>query len=335
MMRRSGKSWLVLGLGLALPLLAGCGQKSPGLQDSAVAPDTQLFENGMRYLEKSQYLKARLAFQTLINTYPDSEYTPAAFLAIADSYYAEGGSENLLQAEAQYKDFLIFYPTHEMADDAQLKVAAINYRLMKPYDRDPTNARKAETEIRRFLEHYPDSELSPTAREALREVEETLARRDQEIGDFYFSRNSYLAAEGRYKEVLDKYPDYSRMDVTLYRLARSLEEIGRVSEATVYYEKIAREYPFSQYFNDAKEKLILLEREIPAVDQQAAARHEANVREDGFSFMDPVKAVVEFFTGRPDIYEVARKRAEAQRVQAEGGLPNPELPGTVGSSPQE
>lgn len=322
---------LTFALFLAL-LAAGCGQKTAGLQESAVAPDTQLFENGMRYLEKAQYLKARLAFQTLINTYPDSDYTPAAFLAIADSYYAEGGTENLLQAEAQYKDFLIFYPTHEMADDAQLKIAAINYRLMKPYDRDPTNARKAETEIKRFLQNYPDSELAPTAREALREIEETLARRDQEIGDFYFRKGSYLAAEGRYKEVLDKYPEYSKMDVTLYRLARSLEEIGRISEAAVYYEKLAREYPFSTYFDAAKEKLILLEREIPPVDEVAAARHRANLRDESFSITDPIKTVVEFFTGRPDIYEIARKRAEARRMQGQGELPD-ELPGTGATSP--
>jgi len=140
-------------IGLVI-VFSGCGQKSAGLQEGAVAPDTQLFENGMTYLEKNQFIKSRLSFQTLINTYPDSEYTPASFLAIADSYYEEGGTENLMQAESQYKDFLIFYPTHEMADDAQLKIAAINYRLMKPYDRDPTNAKKAEVEFNRFINNF-------------------------------------------------------------------------------------------------------------------------------------------------------------------------------------
>lgn len=295
---------------LSALLLAGCGQKSAGIQEGAAAPDTQLFETGMEYLQKNQFIKARLAFQTLINTYPDSEYTPASFLSIADSYYAEAGTENLLQAEAQYKDFLIFYPTHEMADDAQLKVAAINYRMMKPFDRDPTAARKAEAEFNRFLQNYPDSELTPTAREALREVEETLARRDHEIGDFYMKRKSFRAAEARYKEVLDKYPDFSFMDVTLYRLAASLEERGQVIEAAVYYQRLVREYPFSPYFDSARDKLILLEQPVPEVDQQAAARRLANRREDSFSIMDPIRTVWETFTGRPDIYEIARKRAE-------------------------
>jgi len=315
------RRWVGL-LGLLL-LVAGCGQKSAGLQEGAVAPDTQLFESGMQYLEKNQYIKARLSFQTLINIYPDSEYTPASFLAIADSYYSEGGTENLLQAEAQYKDFLIFYPTHEMADDAQLKIAAINYKLMKPFDRDPTNARKAEVEFKRFLETYPDSELMPTAREALKEVEETLARRDQEIGDFYFKKSSYLAAESRYMDVLEKYPEFSLADMTLYRLGQSLEQMGRVTEAAAFYERLVREYPFSADYDSAKEKLILLEREVPEVDQEAAARHAANRHIESFSLMDPIKSVMEVFSGRPDIYEIARKRADAQGAQAGGGLPPP------------
>jgi len=314
----------------ALVLLTSCGQKSAGLQEGAAAPDTQLFENGMHYMEKSQYIKARLAFQTLINTYPDSEYTPASFLAIADSYYSEGGTESLLQAEAQYKDFLIFYPTHEMADDAQLKIAAINYRLMKPYDRDPTNAKKAEIEFKRFLDNYPDSELMPTAREALREVEETLARHDQEIGDFYFNKGSYNAAEGRYQTVVEKYPEFSMMDTTLYRLGVAYEEVGRINDAAVYYERIVREYPFSSFFDSAKEKLVLLERPVPEVDQQAAARHKANLRTESFSLMDPIRSVVQVFSGRPDIYEIARKRADEKRMSQDGGFPSDDTP-----SPQE
>ncbi len=307
-------------------ILTSCGQKSAGLQEGAAPPDTQLFENGMTYLEKSQYTKARLAFQTLINTYPDSDYTPAAFLAIADSYYGQQGTENYLQAEAQYKDFLIFYPTHEMADDAQMKICALNFKLIKPYDRDPTYAKKAELECKRVLDNYPDSELAPTAQEALKEVQDILARHDQDIGDFYFGRAAYNAAEGRYKEVLDKYPDYGRMDETLFKLAESLEQTGRVTEASVYYEQIAREYPYSKYFKDSKEKLILLERDVPSVDQQAAARHKVNRTEDSFSLMDPFRSVLEVFAGRPDIYEVARKRAEERRMQQHAGLPEEGAP---------
>ncbi|MEE8348768.1 MAG: outer membrane protein assembly factor BamD [Acidobacteriota bacterium] len=314
-------------LSFGVLLLSSCGQKSAGLQEGAVAPDQQLFETGMQYLEKSQFIKARLAFQTLVNTYPESEHTPSSFLAIADSFYKEAGTTNLLQAETQYKDFIIFYPTHEIADDAQMKIAAVNVRLMREPDRDATYAIKAEKELVKFLELHPDSELSPTAEEFLWEVQENLADGMHAVGDFYFSKDSHLASESRYKEVLDRYSNYSRLGTTLYRLGQSLEGLGRVEEAAVYYSRLVSEYPFSDFTGEARDKLIQLERQVPEVDPVAAAANEAaaNRRVDaGFSVLDPIRGVWHIFTGREDPYEVAQKRAEERKQQEQvASQPNP------------
>jgi outer membrane protein assembly factor BamD len=317
-----------ISLMLAVLLLSSCGQKSAGLQESAVAPDKALFETGMRFFEKSYFVKARLALQTLINTYPESDYTSLAFYQIADSYYEEGGTENLLQAESQYRDFIIYYPHDEKADDAQMKIAAINVRLMKPSDRDPTYARKAEAELKKFLQDFPDSELAPTAMEFLREVQENRARGVQDIASFYFNRRSYLASESRFREVLDNYPNFSELDDTIYNLAVSLERLGRIEEAAVYYARLAEEYPFSQYFARAKDRLILLERPIPEVNEEMAARNLENRRTDSFSLFSPIRTVIDTFTGGPDPYEVARRRAEERRT-SENSADGP------GSAPRE
>lgn len=301
-----------------LILLASCGgREGADLQEGAVAPDKTLFENGMKFLGKKHFIKSRLSFQTLISTYPESEYTPTSFLSIADSYYEEGGKENLLQAEAQYKDFIIFYPTHESADNAQMRVAAINYRLMKPHDRDPTYTRKAEIELKKFLDVYPDSELAPTAEEFLRQVREELAMGVHGVGNFYFGKKRFSAAANRYEEVVEEYFEFSRLDESLFHLAVALENLGRVEEATVYYSRVAREYEFSPYFGDSREKLILLERPVPQLDEAKAARNLARMEQyqkEGFSILSPVRGVLGIFTGREDPYEVARRRAEQRQM---------------------
>lgn len=293
--------------------LSSCGQKSPGLQEGAISPDQMLFENGMKYMDKGQVVKARLTFQTLISSYPEGENTPHAFFAIADSYYKEAGAANLLHAEAQYKDFIIFYPFHEMADDAQMKIVALNVKLMKSPDRDSSYAKRAEIELKEFLENYPESELALTAGEFLRQVEENRAHGIQGVGNFYFRKGSYLASESRYKEVISEYPNYSQLGVSLYRLGTSLESLGRIEEASVYYARVAAEFPFSIHSEDAEKKLILLEKPVPPVDVVAAERNKANqVEEEGFSLnpMKPIREVVDFFTGGEDIYEIAKRRAE-------------------------
>ena len=314
-MRKSRGVFSALALLLAAVLLAGCGQKSANLQEDAVAPDKTLYENGQEYLQKNQFIKARLAFQTLINTYGDSEYAPSAYLAIADSYYREGGTEALLQAESQYKDFIIFYPTHEMADDAQLRVAAVNYKLMNAPDRDPTYTRKAAAELKRFIDNYPDSELFPTAEFAFSVVQENEAKGIQGIGEFYYRKKSNRAAEMRYKEVLERFPEFSQLDRSLYRLGQTLMRQDRTEEASVYFSRIASGFPFSDYFDESKKMLELLEKPVPEIDQAEAERRLANLpaETDGFSF-NPLKMIMDIFSGREDLYEVARKQAEARAM---------------------
>ena len=78
---------------LVLPLLLfllSCGgkkaaTKAPG--SDLDEPDRGLFERAMRDLNKNRFTVARLTLQTLVNTYPDSEYLPQAKYALAESLY--------------------------------------------------------------------------------------------------------------------------------------------------------------------------------------------------------------------------------------------------------
>lgn len=297
----------------------GCGGKSARLQSGAVPPDKTLYENGMEWLKKSQFLKARLAFQTLINTYPDSELAPKAYFAMADSWYKEGGKEAWLQAEAQYKDFIIFYPTHEKAAEAQLKIATLNMRMMTTPDRDTTYARKAEAELKKFIEQFPDDFRVPEAKQKLREVRDVLAEHEYLVGHFYYQKKSYGAAISRFQEVAQKFPDYSRADDVYFLLADALQKTERPDEAATYYAKIVQGYPFSQHHRAAQERLAAMNKPVPPVDPVLAAQNQRNVREEpGFSLLRPVKDFTRIFTLGPDPFEEINRAAEARlSAQAE------------------
>src|SRR5689334_16402707 len=166
-------------------------------------PDKVLFDRAMDALKKGKYDTTRIILQTLINTYPDSEYIARAKLAVGDSWYAEGGSAGLAQAENEYKDFITFFPNMPEASEAQLKVADIHYRQMEKPDRDYTHAKRAEDEYRQLLLQYPDSKLAEQARMRLLEVQEVLAEREYRIGRFYYLKGSWAAALARLKSVTD------------------------------------------------------------------------------------------------------------------------------------
>ena len=114
-----------------------------------------------------------------------------AKLGVADSWYAEGGTAALAQAELQYNDFKTFFPNMPEAAEAQLKIANIHYQQMEKPDRDYTHALRAEQEYRNLIQEFPDSKLVPTAKQRLMEVQEVLAQREFEVGRFYYLRQSY------------------------------------------------------------------------------------------------------------------------------------------------
>src|ERR1700683_4424689 len=154
-------------------------------------PDKVLFDRAMDAMKHNKFDVARLTLRTLINTYPDSEYIARAKLGVADSWYAEGGSTAMAQAEIEYNEFKTFFPNMPEAAEAQLKIANIHYQEMEKPDRDYTHALRAEEEYRQLIMQWPDSKLIPEAKQHLREVQEVIAVREFGVGRFYYLRESY------------------------------------------------------------------------------------------------------------------------------------------------
>lgn len=290
MRRTAGRGFLLLAAGLLA--LSACTLRrhpldTPLLSDSQ-QPDKELFDRSADFLEHSRFMEARLLLQTLINTYPDSEYLAKAKLAIADSWYRQGASSDLLQAEAEYRDFITFFPTMPEAAEAQMRVAMIHYREMEKPDRDPNHARRAEQEFQRLLLTYPNGPFAPLAEQRLREVQEVLAHGAFEVGRFYYLNLADRAAQPRLRELVDRYPNYSRADTALFMLARSLERNGpegSSADAIQYYSRVVRDYPLSEHVEDSKARLQALEAPVPEADPVAVARmtyEKTHIGEVGF-----------------------------------------------------
>src|SRR3974390_1981315 len=187
-------------------------------------PDKQLYDKAMSDIKRGKHEVGRLGLQTLINTYPDSEYLAKAKLAIADSYYKEGGSTNIAQATNGYKPFIVFFRFLPEAAYAQMQVAMCNYNEMAKADRDNTHALQAEEEFQIFLQKYPNDPLAPQAEQHLREVQEVLAEGEYRIGYYYYVKGDKRAAAARLLAVTNRYPLYSKSDQALWMLGDILEK---------------------------------------------------------------------------------------------------------------
>ena len=247
------------------------GPVNPGDQ-----PDKILFEKATNEIEHGRYDVGRLTLQTLMNTYPDSEYLAKAKLAIADSYYKEGGVSGLTQAEIEYKDFITFFPTAPEAPEAQFRIGMAHFHLMGKPDRDRQEALLAEAEFKEFLLKYPASPMMPRVKARLREVQEVLGESDYRIAQFYYVKGAWPAAQGRFEEIVQNYPAFSHADEALWYLGQTYEQMKQPGKAVPYYAQILTEYPMSHLVDDAKDRLTAMHQPIPKPTKAVLARAEAD-----------------------------------------------------------
>lgn len=258
-------------------------------------PDKQLYDKALVQEKKGHFDVARLDLQTLLQTYPDSQYLMRAKLAVADSWFREGGTAALAQAEQEYSDFITFFPNSPEASEAQMRMGDIYLKQMDVPDRDYAKALKAEDQYRTMLRTYPDApkRILTEATQKLRDVQEVLAEREFDLGVFYASHNNYPAAIARYQTVVDTYPLFSHMDDTLIgigdayaaeaklvRIQPNLPEGPRAhleqeydSRAAAAYRAVVVEHAAAPHAEDARERLAAMNLPIPqpTAEQVAAS----------------------------------------------------------------
>ncbi len=272
-------AFVLLVLSLDHALIAGCcfhKKYETPITKNTQQPDKVLFDQAIKDIEHGRYETARISLQTMMSTYESSEYMAKAKLAVADSWFREGGANGMAQAEAEYKDFILFYPNMEESAEAQNRVCDIHYRQMDKSDRDWTQSLRAEEECRQVLVQFPNSKFAPQASQKLREIQESLAEHEFVVGTFYWKKDMNPAAANRMSAVVDQYPLYSKAGEALYEAGDAYSKMGpRFRKASAdMFGRVVRDYPLSARADESKRRLEDMEMPVPPVNQAALDRQK-------------------------------------------------------------
>jgi outer membrane protein assembly factor BamD len=309
-------------LAVGAAMFSGCHRSkavNPIANVDSKQPDKVLFDRAMAALKSGKYEVTRSLLQTMINTYPDSEFVARAKLSIADSWYDEGNTAAFAQAEREYKDFQTFFPNMPEAAEAQMKIANIHYDEMGKPDRDYTQAKRAEDEYRQMIQQYPDHKLVPQAKQRLRDCQEVLAEGQFRVASFYYGRESWPAAIARFKTLADTYPLYSQADQSLFLLGRSYENEMKLMEnskmrlqakkrqrlitdfrknAIETYTRLIERYPAGEFADASGKRLQSLEATVPTPTPEAIAQNKQEIASRNESGIRD-RAML-YFSHRPD-----------------------------------
>jgi outer membrane protein assembly factor BamD len=281
-------------------LLAACGSRSIDVGALSSASDAIVWDAAEKAIERKEWSNARQYLKRIVDAFPQSEHQPEARIALADSYFEEGGVANYVLAVSAYREFLTLYPQHPRSDYAQFRAAESYFKQKNSPDRDQTASKQALEEYQRLLDIYPDSKYVEPAREKIHQCRQILARSNYLVGYFYQrGRQAWRAAIGRYETIVNDYPDYDQLDEVLFRLSQCLGAAGRYGEALPLLARLEKEYPHSSYIGDAQK----LREEFPpsftpataappapapAPADPTKAAGAASARSDAASAPDPV-----------------------------------------------
>lgn len=82
------------------------------------------------------------------------------------------------------------------------------------------------------------------------------AKHNLEVAKYYLNkRKAYAGARDRLQEIIETYPDFSRMDEVVYLMGEIHLKLGKQEVAADYFKKLLKVYPNSELAKKAREQL--------------------------------------------------------------------------------
>jgi outer membrane protein assembly factor BamD len=250
---------LIPALALLLGLVAACHKQTVELAPELASSDEALYKLGEATIKKDTE-KGLLYLRQVIDSFPKSFYAQRAKLLIADAYFRKGDESSMILAAAEYREFIRAYPYSPSAAYAQYQIAMTFYKKMLKPGRDPSKTTQALGEFKKVIADYPASDQAKEAQAKIKDCEERLASHSVEIAEGYFRRRGYKAVISRMTEVMNDYPDFSRMDEVYFYLGDAYFMLRQYDQAIPFFSKVVTDYSGRKLAKTAGQRLAEIER---------------------------------------------------------------------------
>jgi len=223
--------------------VAACSSKD---EDRYVARDVEVIYNlAQENLDKGRYKFAAVAFDEVERQHPYSVWARRAQLMSAYSHYMSRSYDDAILAAQR---FLQLHPGNKSASYAYYLIGLSHYEQISDVGRDQQKTHDAERGLTEVIRRFPDTEYARDAGIKLALTHDHLAGKDMEVGRFYMKRQEYLAAVGRFRNVIEKYQTTSHTPEALHRLVESYMALGIQEEAQMAAAVLDHNYGGTKWY---------------------------------------------------------------------------------------
>src|SRR5262247_2363594 len=177
----------------------------------------------------------------------EKNYDPNVIMKRGEAFFEK---EEYAEAIVEYNHFLDLHRNHILAPYAAFRIGESQMKRAKGIDRDPEPIQKAIDSFERLRRDYPASRYDGQAVEKTQECHDMLAQMHLFVGQFYYRRESYLAAAHRFEQIMKMYPDKSVAPDALYYLTLSYHNLGADDWASEQLTLLAEKYPTSNHASE-------------------------------------------------------------------------------------
>ncbi len=217
--------WFLVGIFVVITF-SGCALWDRLFEEEEKPPE-QLMSEGMKNFERGHLVDATEAFQKIKDRYPYSKFAVEAELKMADTLYKR---ELFNEAFDAYSEFERLHPKNISIPYVIYQKGMCHFDQVSTTDRNQIHTLKAKEEFERLVKKFPKTKFANKGRRKIRECYISLAEYELNVGHFYYKKKKYRAAMGRYRYILENYPDLGQYNVALEYLSKCREKLPKEKE---------------------------------------------------------------------------------------------------------
>lgn len=211
------------------------------------------FKLGEKYEKDERYEEAIAQYTSLKNKHPYSKLATEAELHIADIHFIR---EEYVESQTGYQVFKEMHPTHADIPYVTFRLGLSFYnQLPSTIDRDLSVAERAILYFDEVVNSYPTSKYVVEAKSYKQKALKMLAEKEYYIGHFYFIRDHYDSALGRFEDLLTKYPGMGFDAQALYGASISAYRTKDLGKARTYYQRLTSDFKNSSEASKARREI--------------------------------------------------------------------------------
>src|SRR4029077_18267767 len=217
------------------------------------------YAQGQLDFAQKEYKAAIENYQHVIDQFPFSPYAEDAEMKIGLAYYQQ---KEYAEAIGALDDFQRMHPTSQNLELVTYYIGMSYYDQMGREDQDQTKTEQALKRFQELEQRFPEGSFAELAHEKVVVCREMLARNQLVVGNYYYKRANFRAAESRFAELMQKYPDTPVAPDALFELGISLEKEGKKYSAAQAFTAVEKHFPYSNYAKRAAAELRKLHEPI-------------------------------------------------------------------------